>query len=103
MEQPGGAVFPAMRASLPDNHRITLVALAIAPALLASCGSSDLAERVAGTWPRTEEGQLLDRYSFDGDGIFRFDEDAWSEDDVEDHLWGSYETEDAIMTLLSPI
>ena len=71
----------------------------LAGAFLAACDSNGTDDALVGTWSRLRDTtELRDRYVFGVDGSFAFDENKPDAPETEDHVTGTYEASDGVVT-----
>jgi len=79
---------------------LSLLVVLMSGVVLAACdpaGTDDSA--LVGSWLRTRDtGEMRDRWVFDNDGTFTFDENKPDEPQAEDHVTGTYTAADGIVT-----
>ena len=76
-----------------------MVLVLLAGALLAACESNGTDDALVGTWSRLRDTtELRDRYMFGVDGSFAFDENKPEAPETEDHMTGTYEASDGVVT-----
>ena len=78
----------------------SMLVILVFGAVLSACGGSNGADgALAGSWIRMRDtGEMRDRYVFGVDGSFAFDENKPDAPETEDHMTGTYEVSDGVVT-----
>ncbi len=77
----------------------SLLVVLLAGAFPMGCGSNGTDEALVGSWIRIRDtGEVRDRYTFGATGAFTFDENTPDAPVTEDHMTGTYEASQGVVT-----